>query len=113
MSALFEITTPLGCTIHTTKDYWQYLIEKKHPILINKESLIIGVLQYPDEVRVSQLDPLVHLYYRRVERLYCVVAKHQSHTSGFLITAYPVDKVKEGPVIWTKSSSITTEKVTP
>jgi hypothetical protein len=34
-------------------------------------------------------------------KLYCVVVRHEG-MEGFLITAYPTDKVKEGEVIWTK-----------
>ena len=42
-----------------------------------------------------------YTYYKQFDRLYCVVVKHAG-TEGFLITAYPTDKVKEGDVIWTK-----------
>jgi hypothetical protein len=40
------------------------------------------------------------LYYKQFDRLYCAVARHMG-AEGFLITAYPTDKVKEGDVIWT------------
>ncbi len=102
MAALFEVATPLGCTIRTTKDYWQYLIEKKHPSMASREAAVMTVLKDPEEIRKSAVDPSVYLYYRRVERLYCVVARHQTHSKGFLITAYPADKVKEGEIIWKK-----------
>lgn len=102
MNILFEVVTPLGNTIRTTKDYWEYLIEKEHPYMINKEETVVNVLKDPDEIHKSSLDPSVYLYYRMVDRPYCVVAKHQMKNEGFLITAYPVDKVKEGDVIWKK-----------
>ncbi len=44
---------------------------------------------------------LTFLYYKQSDRLYCVVVKH-TEKEGFLITAYPVDKVKEGEIVWTK-----------
>ncbi len=34
----------------------------------------------------------VFLYYKKIDKLYCVVAKHEGE-EGFLITAYPTDKV--------------------
>jgi len=43
----------------------------------------------------------VFLYYKQSDKLYCVVVKHTGK-EGFLITAYPVDKVKEGEIVWTK-----------
>lgn len=102
MAILFEVTTPLGCLIRTTTDYWQYLIEKKHPYMAGRDNTVIDVLRDPDEIRKSSVDPPVYLYYRRVGRLYCVVARHRTHSEGFLITAYPADKVKEGEIVWKK-----------
>ncbi len=52
-------------------------------------------------ISVASLDKNVFLYYKRKDKLCCVVARH-IETDGFLITAYPTDKVKEGKVIWTK-----------
>ena len=43
----------------------------------------------------------VFLYYKQEDKLYCVVVRHEG-VEGFLITAYPTDKVKEGEIIWTK-----------
>lgn len=62
----------------------------------------MNTLKEPDEVHRSSVDPSVYLYYRHEERLYCVVARHQTGAEGFLITAYTVDKVKEREVIWKK-----------
>jgi len=55
----------------------------------------------PDEIRQSKIDKDVFLYYKQYDRLYCVVVKHEG-MKGFLITAYPTDKIKEGDVIWTR-----------
>ncbi|MDP3259101.1 MAG: hypothetical protein Q8M34_00750 [Thermodesulfovibrionales bacterium] len=67
----------------------------------NKEDIVKFVLQMPDEIRQSKMDKEVFLYYKQFDRLYCVVVKH-TEKEGFLITAYPVDKVKEGEIVWTK-----------
>jgi hypothetical protein len=50
---------------------------------------------------MGRKDEKVFLYYKLQDKLYCVVARHEG-TEGFLITAYPTDKVKEGEIIWTK-----------
>jgi len=101
MGILFEIRTPLGVKIRITKNYWNYLIEIKHPIMKGKEDLVREVLVAPDEIRGSTVDENVHLYYKRIERLYCVVTKG-INDEGFIITAYPTDKIKEGRTIWTR-----------
>ena len=67
----------------------------------NKEDIVKFVLQMPDEIRQSKMDKEVFLYYKQSDKLYCVVVKH-TEKEGFLITAYPVDKVKEGEIVWTK-----------
>ena len=100
MELYFEVKTPLSVIVRTTKPYWDYLIEKKHPPMEGKEKIVIETLSQPQEIRRSSVDTDVYLYYKQFDRLYCVVAKHQG-PKGFLITAYPADKVKEGEIIWT------------
>lgn len=103
MDTLFAVTTPLEYTIRTTKTYWQYLVKVKHPCMSNKEDVVKESLKSPDKICKSTIDSTVYLYYRRIEHLYCVVVKHNQTTKGgFLITAYPTDKIKEGEAIWTK-----------
>ena len=99
MGILFEIRTPLGVKIRITEDYWNYLIEVKHPVMKGKEDLVQEILTNPDEIRRSTIDENVCLYYKRIERLYCVVTKGIDG-EGFIITAYPTDKIKEGRTIW-------------
>ena len=97
----FEVKTPLGVVVRTTKVYWNYLIEKKHPQMKDKEKVVLETLSKPKQIRRSIIDNNVYLYYKQLDRLYCVVAKHEG-SEGFLITAYPTDKVKEGEIIWTE-----------
>ncbi len=101
MEIYFKVKTPLNVEVRTTKDYWQYLITKKHSVLHDKEEVVIETLRNPDEIRKSSIDETVFLYYKKHDKLYCVVARHIKK-DGFLITAYPTDKVKEGETIWTK-----------
>ena len=65
------------------------------------KSEICFSLKTPLNIEESKVDKDVFLYYKQFDRLYCVVVKHAG-TEGFLITAYPTEKVKEGDVIWTK-----------
>lgn len=98
---LFAMQTPLGITVRTTEEYWQYLITAKHPIMNGKEAIVRAVLTNPAEVRQSRSDNEVFLYYGQFDKQYCVVVKQQGIT-GFMVTAYPVDKIKEGDVVWKK-----------
>jgi len=97
----FSVKTPLDVDIKTTKAYWEYLITIKHPIMKEKEEIVRTTLQYPDEIRQSKTDKEVFLYYKTIDRLYCVIVKHKD-IEGFLITAYPTDRLKEGETVWTK-----------
>ncbi len=92
--------TPLNVEVSTTTGYWEYLITMKHPAMKGKEDMVKAPLQFPDEIRQSKTDKDVFLYYKQFDRLCCVVVKHIG-MEGFLITAYPTDKVKEGDSIWT------------
>ncbi|MGC8578650.1 MAG: DUF4258 domain-containing protein [bacterium] len=97
----FSVKTPLNVEVRTTVEYWKYLITIKHPIMKGKEEIIKAVLRMPDEIRQSKIDKNVFLYYKWLDKLYCVVVKH-AEVEGFIITAYITDKVKEGALIWTK-----------
>lgn len=102
MDTLFSVMTPLGCVIRTTRTYWQYVVKIKHPCMAGKEEVVKEVLKNPQKICQSSMDKTVYLYYGRTERLYCAVAKHATSKEGFLITAYPADKIKEGETIWTR-----------
>jgi hypothetical protein len=78
---LFEIKTPLNVTVRTTKEYWEYVVNIKHREMNTKKETVKAALSEPDTIRKSKIDEGVE---------------------GFLITAYPTDKVKEGEIIWTK-----------
>ena len=92
----FSVKTPLDIEVGTTVQYWKYIVTIKHPVMKNK-----AVIQTSDEIRESKMDKDVFFYYKQFDRPCCVVVKHTG-MEGFLITAYPVDKVKEGDVIWTR-----------
>ena len=40
----FEVTTPLGVKIRTTKQYWTCLVNIKHPVMRRREEIVKKVL---------------------------------------------------------------------
>jgi len=101
MEIYFEAITPLGARVRTTKEYWEYIVNVKHRLMKGKEDMVKEILMDPNEIYRSQIDQNVFLYYKKYDRLYCVVVRHMGN-EGFLITAYPTDKMKEGDRIWRK-----------
>ena len=100
---LFEVLTPLGFSVRVTRARWEFLISVKHPVMAGREDVVQSTLQSPEQVRQSRSDSDVMLFYRaeRSDRWVCAVAK-QTADSGFLITAYPTDAIKEGTQVWPK-----------
>ena len=97
----FTVITPLNVEVRTTVSYWEYLITIKHPVMKGKEDIVKTALQSPDEIRQSITDKNNFLYYKRFDKLYCMVVKHMG-IEGYLITSYPTEKVKEGEIVWTR-----------
>jgi len=100
---LFSVVTPLGITIRVTRGTWIVITTIKHPVMKGHEEEIKYVLTDPDEIRRSISDSDVYLFYKmiRERRWFCAVIKDQDN-EGFLITAYPTDKIKEGDLVWKK-----------
>ena len=98
---LFNIPTPLGFFIHTTKQYWEFIISVKHPIMRGRLESVIRTLEKPDEIRQSRTDENVFLFYREGGGFpwICAVVKSRKGTD-FLILTYPTDKIKKGTLIW-------------
>jgi len=100
---LFEVETPLGFSVRTTVHYWELITTIKHPVMQGCEETIKLTLEAPDEVRLSQRDEQVYLFYRSdgERRWVCAVTK-RLEGGGFLVTAYRKSGVKEGKQIWHK-----------
>jgi hypothetical protein len=98
-SHLFDVAMPLGLSVRTTADYW-LLLEVKHPKLSGRAQDVAQVFAHPDQVCQSRQDRAVCFYYPTDQQaLLCAVVKRLDG-EGFLITAYPCDKTKEGEPIW-------------
>jgi hypothetical protein len=99
----FSVVCILGKRISVTEDYWQKIITIKHPSMAGKDAEVQRTLIDADEVRESRSDSLVRLYYRQYSSLHlCVVVKHLNG-SGFIVTTYFTDRIKEGITLWIKS----------
>ncbi len=100
---IFEVTTPLGFLVGCTRSYWEFIVNHKHPVLKGQEQEVIQTLVASDEVRRSRKYSNVLLFYRGASpRWLCAVVRREDGT-GFLITAYPTDRIKMGETTWTKS----------
>ncbi len=102
---LFDVVTPLGFRVYTTRTYWEYITSIKHPYIKSMKSDAIATLENPDFIRQSRVDENVYLFYREIKyhnKNYhmCVVA---NKSKGFVITIYITDRIKEGVQIWEKS----------
>lgn len=98
---LFELRTPLGFIVRTTRPYWSKIL-LKHPDLDGHLNDIQRTLTAPDEIRRSSRDANVLLFYRSGERRWLVAVTRRLNGDGFLITAYRTDTVKEGERVWPK-----------
>jgi hypothetical protein len=99
---LFDVLTPLNFKVHCYADYWQRKIVAQRPVMAARIEDVKRALSSPDEIRLSQIDEAVYLFYTPGEkRLVCVVAR-QTNGEGYLITAYPADKMKKGKTVWKK-----------
>ena len=100
---LFNVETPLGFYVRTTRRYWDFLVTEKHEAMAGREDDVIQALNDPDEVRLSRTDPVVLIFYRleRPSRWLSVLAK-RLNGEGYVVTAYPADSIKEGEIVWTR-----------
>jgi hypothetical protein len=97
-----DVATPLGFRAVCSEDYWRRITTIKHPPMKGRKKDVEETLSNPDEIRRSVGDPGVLLFHRKVlSRWVCAVVKCLQD-QGFLITAYPADKVKRGELIWKK-----------
>lgn len=92
---------PLGFRVRVTRVRWELIVNEKHTARKGRESDVRVASEAPDEVRQSQSDVTVFMFYKtkRAKRWVCAVAK-RSDDYGFLITAYPTDAIKEGVTVW-------------
>ncbi|MFH1190780.1 MAG: DUF4258 domain-containing protein [Candidatus Omnitrophota bacterium] len=100
---VYESTCVLGKKIRTTKRYFEFITQFKHPELKGKLKEVLKTITEADEVRRNPQHPEIHFYYRKFNRHWiCVVARHLNG-EGFIVTAYLTSRFKKkGEKIWAK-----------
>lgn len=63
-----------------------------------KEAIVEAVLQSPDEIRQSRTDKEVFLYYKQVDRLYCVVKRYFYQCGEFPLAANTYLRTEPSPL---------------
>lgn len=99
---VIDVMTPLGFRVTCTAQYWGRITTIKHPPMSGRLDEVIRTLSDPDEVRRSVGDPQVMLFHRRVAPRWVCAVVRRADGIGYLITAYPADKIKSGEVLWTR-----------
>ena len=96
----------MGRKVRTTLVYWQKITTIKHPVMSGQESEVIKTLENPQIIKRSEKDENVYLYYKKfAKRFICVVVRHEDG-SGFIISCYPVNKIKKGEIVYEKGKSL-------
>lgn len=98
----FEIISKPGILISTTVNYWNIIINIKHPTLKGREASVKETLEDPDKIRVSKKDKSVLLFYKKFHKRHLCAAVKTLKERGYIITAYWTDKIKEGELKWKK-----------
>jgi hypothetical protein len=96
----FDELTPLGFSVRTTERYWQWIVTVKHPVMRGKEALVRAALRDPEQIRRSRSDPEVYLFYRPDPPYHVAVVIKKQDETGFIVTAYRTEAIKEGELIW-------------
>ena len=104
-SDLLYFSTPLGFTVRTTRGYWQQIVSK-HPDIANRLNEIQSTLRDPIEVRESNRDENILLFYGAKKKYWMVVVVRCLNGEGFIITAYRTDAIKEGRYVYGTSQGI-------
>jgi hypothetical protein len=99
---VIDVITPLGFQAICSADYWERITTIKHPPMRGQQNEVAKTLSDPDEIRQSVADPDVLLFHRRVSRRWICAVVRRQESMGYLITAYPADKVKRGELVWKK-----------
>lgn len=74
---LFDVATPLGFSVRTTTDYWQFIVTIEHPIMLNRLANVQATLSDRIKSCPSKADSEVYLFYRYdgAKRWVCAVAR--------------------------------------
>lgn len=100
---MIETTDCFGRQVRLTDERLAHILDR--PEMQNMREEIIRTLHAPAEVRISQSDVNVRLFYefyartRVGDKWLCVVVKYLAD-DAFVVTAYLTDKLKAGEILW-------------
>lgn len=98
---ILDVLTPLAFRARCSAAYWELIRTVKHPAIRGRLEDVQQTLADPSHVRRSVWDPNVLLFYRRFTSRWLRVVVLRSEDAGYVITAYPADKLKAGDTVWT------------
>lgn len=99
---VLDVLTPLGFRVLCSAETWSRITTIKHPPMRDRLADVERTLADPDEVRRSVNDADVLLFHRRMPPRWVCAVVRRSADVGYLITAYPADRIKRGDLLWTK-----------
>jgi hypothetical protein len=97
-----DVQTPLGFRVTCSESYWERITTIKHPAMRDRLEEVRQTLMDPDEVRRSISSSNVLLFHRQVAPRWTCAAVKRLDEIGYLLTAYPADKIKQGELVWKK-----------
>ncbi|MCX8103074.1 MAG: PBECR2 nuclease fold domain-containing protein [Candidatus Bipolaricaulota bacterium] len=94
----------LNGVVQLTQERWEHIEEKRRQGERRPDiAMITHTLKEPEEIRASNYDPEVRLYYRAYGNLWSVVVVKHDPQGSFVLTAYMTDRIKQGGLLWRKS----------
>lgn len=97
---LFEVECKAKKKIRISKEHWKRISEIKHPEVSGLEDEIKQALIIPIEIKRSNSDRNVYLYYSKYKSNFLCAVIRYLNGNGFIITAYITSKIKKGEIIW-------------
>jgi len=101
MGIYFQVVCKLGKHIRITARQWEKITKDKHPVMSGREGDVEKALTEPDEIRRDLKNTSVYRYYKKFTKLYLRVVVKHLNDEGFLITAFPEQKMG-GELVWQK-----------
>ncbi len=100
---IFEVKAKKNGKIKLTEERETHIV-MRHPEMLNKSESIRESLVAPELIKESAYDSQTWIYYRQhsTNDYIAVVAKIKND-SGFVITSYIAEIIKEGKIIWKKN----------
>ena len=97
---LFIVESKIKKKISISKEHWKHISEIKHPEVSGLENEIKQTIISPIEIKRSNSDKNVYLYYSKYKSNFLCVVIRYLNGNGFIITIYITSKIKKGEILW-------------